>query len=77
MTYSHARHIRMPDLCDELHDGRLEGVLGGNTDVDKICSAMVGCVWRALEDALEVGQVVKGVGRGGGLGKGLEEDARM
>lgn len=67
----------MPDLCGELHDGGLEGVVVGDPNVDVVGGAMVGSVWRAAEDALEVGQVVECVGTGLGLVQRLEGDARV
>lgn len=52
----------MPDLGDELHDGWLERVVGWYSDVDKEGSALVRSVGWALEDALEVSEVIECIG---------------
>ena len=56
-TYGYAADVGMPDLGRELHNGRFEGVVVGNLDVDLKGSSLVRRVGRAGEDALQVGEV--------------------
>lgn len=77
MAYSDTRDIGMPDFGDESHDGRLERVFSGYLDVDSILSTLVWRVWGTLKDALEVGQIVKGIASIGSLGERLKRDAGM
>ena len=67
----------MPNLCGELHDGWLEGIVVRDFDVDMVSSAVVGSVWRAAEDTLEMCQVIESVGAGLSLVQRLERDARV
>ena len=64
----------MPDLCGELHDGWLEGVVVWDLDVYIISSTVVGSIGGAAEDTLEVCQVIESVGAGLGLVQRLERD---
>lgn len=61
-TYGHTRDVWVPDLGDELHDGWLKRVVGWYPDVDKEGSALVRSVGWALEDALEVSEVIECIG---------------
>lgn len=67
----------MPDLCSELHDGRLERIVVRDLDVDVVGGTMVGSIGRATKDAFEVCQVIESVGAGLGLVQRLERDARV
>ena len=67
----------MPNLCGELHDGWLEGIVVRDLNVDIIRSTMVGSIGRATEDALEMCQVIEGIRAGLGLVQRLERDARV
>jgi hypothetical protein len=48
----------MPDFGLEAHDWRSERVFARNLNVDSECAALVGCVWRTVELAAEVCEVV-------------------
>lgn len=66
-TDSYATDVGMPDFGVELHDGRLEGVHVGDSNIDLEVTASVRGVGRAGEGALKVGEV--------GIVDGLGEDA--
>jgi len=48
----------VPDLGLEAHDGWPEGIFTGDLDVYVECAALVRCVWRAVELAFEVCEVI-------------------
>lgn len=77
MTHSNAGNVWVPDLCDKLHDGWLERIFARYSDVYFIGSPGIGRIGRTIEDALEMGEVIKRVGAGGGFVKWLEQDAGM
>lgn len=76
-TDSNTGDVGVPDLCGELHDGRLEGIVVRDFNVDMVSSAVVGSVWRAAEDTLEMCQVIESVGAGLSLVQRLERDTRV
>ncbi len=70
-TYGLAADVGMPDLGVELHDGRTEGILGGDLDVDDVLAALVWSARGPGYASLEVCQVaaaVDGLGRDVGVG---------
>ena len=67
----------MPDLGHELHNRRLKGVFGRYSNINNVFSTLIRSVRWALEDALEVSEIIKGVGTGCGLGERLEQYAGM
>jgi hypothetical protein len=48
----------VPDLGLETHDRRPEGVFARDLDVYLECAALVRCVWRPVELALEMCEVI-------------------
>ena len=58
----------MPDLGHKPHLRRLEGIFGGDADVDFEVAAFIGRVGRAVEVAFEVGEVGNLAAGGGGDG---------
>ena len=62
--------IGVPDLGLEPHDRRPERVLARDLDVDVECAALVWCVWRAVELAAQMCEVVA-------ISCGLDDDLGM
>jgi hypothetical protein len=66
-TYGLRADIGMPDLGLEAHDGRSERVFARDLDVHGECAALVRRVWRPVELAAEVCEVIAVAG-------GLDDD---
>lgn len=53
----------MPDSSVEAHDGRAEGIFGGDLDVDDVLASLVGGARRPRDAGLEVCQITAAVDR--------------
>jgi hypothetical protein len=47
--YSLGADIWMPEFRDEFHDGRFEGVVIWDLNIDDVCAALIWCVSRSGE----------------------------
>lgn len=49
----------MPNLGVKLHDGRSEGILGWDLNINDVCASFVGCSRRTSYARLEMSQVAR------------------